>query len=758
MPIPVTLRRTRYGVTIANAWLTVSCHLARGVLSFRDVAGGGTVLREAGASVELGDGRSVSSVDRGFDTAWRVEETADVLGSGLTLRLSRPPVRGEPELRLSVTVYDSQPVAVLQIELMNTASSPLAVRAFRLDARPALGRSPRRWRFYKQPWQHWSETKTVVGPYALTEDAGLSTSDLVGLVSDTASGRSVLLGFVTAADQLSQVRMDAASRHLIAVSYADGVSVQPGASLTSERLLVDVSGPPLDSLARYGQALGRCMGARAWPHVPSGWCSWYYYWWNIDEEKILANLAFLGDHRRELPVEYVQIDDGYQAGIGDWTTVNEKFPHGLAWLAQRIHDKGFKTGLWLAPLLVGAKSTLYRDHPDWVIRSSDGGPVIALNNWGQDCYGLDCTHPDAQAWLRRTIETVSSEWGFDYLKLDFLFGATMEGVRHDPAATRAQAYRRGVEILRQAAGDRLLMACIAPVGATIGLFEACRIGPDVAPAWRMPWPGAPLCAPGTENALRTSIARYWMHGNLWANDADCLLVRDSENALTLDETRFLATVIALSGGMVFLSDDMLKLSPERLQVAGLLLPPYGRSAVPLDLMERFPPSALRLEVERPFERYWLQGVLHWGDAPADVVAPLPDEPVHVFDLWEERYFGVQRGQFTFEHMAPHSAKLLSLRPVRSEPQVVSSTFHFSQGAAEIEDARFDPQAMALTVRLVRPARGQGEILIHVPDGYRESASGGLESDVPAEMSRRADGLLAVRLTLEERAQFTVRFQ
>jgi hypothetical protein len=152
--------------------------------------------------------------------------------------------------------------------------------------------------------------------------------------------------------------------------------------------------------------------------------------------------------------------------------------------------------------------------------------------------------------------------------------------------------------------------------------------------------------------------------------------------------------------MVFLSDELPKLSPERLQIAGLLLPPYGRSAVPLDLMERFPPSVLRLEVERAFERWWLQGVLHWADAPAGVVAPLPDEPVHVFDLWEERYFGVQRGQFTFEDMAPHSAKLLALRPVRAEPQVVSSTFHFSQGAVEIEGAHFDSSAMALTVRLV----------------------------------------------------------
>lgn len=755
MTTPVSLRRTGYGLTIANAWLAVRCHLARGVLAFRDVASGRTVLREVAAVVELVDGRTISSVHNGLGSDWQAEETADTLGSGLTVRLSTVAARGQPKLSLSVTLYDSHPFAVLQIELMNATSSPLAVRAFRLEARPALGRSPRRWRFYTQPWQHWSETRTVVGPYALTEDAGVSTSDLVGLVSDAASGRSAFMGFVTAADQLSQVRLNAPARRLSALSYADGVSAESGASLASERLLVDVSGPALESLARYGQALGRCMGARAWPHVPTGWCSWYYYWWNIDEEKMLSNLAFLSEHRRELPVEYVQVDDGYQAGIGDWTTVNEKFPHGLAWLAERIHEKGFKTGLWLAPLVVGAKSALYRDHPDWVVRGQDGEPVIALNNWGQDCYGLDCTHPQAQAWLRRTIETVTEGWGFDYLKLDFLFAATMEGMRYDPQATRAQAYRRGLEILRQAVGDRLLMACIAPVGATIGLFEACRIGPDVAPAWRMPWPDAPLCAPGTENALRTVVGRYWMHGNIWLNDPDCLLVRDSETALTLDETRFLSTVIALSGGMVFLSDELPKLPPERLQMASLLLPPYGRPAVPLDMMERFPPSVLRLEVERPFERWWLQGMLNWGDSPADVVAPLPDEPVHVFDLWEERYFGVQRKQVTFEQMAPHSAKLLALRPARAEPQVVSSTFHFGQGAVEIEDACFDSSAMALTVRLLRPGRGEGGVIIHVPRTHRELS---LESDVPAEMSRRPDGLLAVRLGLEERAQFTVRFQ
>ena len=47
-----------------------------------------------------------------------------------------------------------------------------------------------------------------------------------------------------------------------------------------------------------------------------------------------------------------------------------------------------------------------------------------------------------------------------------------------------------------------------------------------------------------------------MHGRLWANDPDCLLVRTDRTKLTLDETRTLASAIGLSGGMMLSSDDL----------------------------------------------------------------------------------------------------------------------------------------------------------------------------------------------------------
>jgi alpha-galactosidase len=785
MPQQVRVRKTRYGPVVANRWLEARCRLDQGSLALRDLCAGRTVIPRAHAAVELVGGDVVSSLDGGFRQEYDVRPVSDVHGQGATVCLSTLPAPERPWLRLFLTLYEGQPFATIQLEIVNNSPRPVRVQAFRVLAAPTagrgrlgLGRSSRRWRFYKHGWQSWSLTLSlscaqddppapppIVGPSAVAPQKGCFTSELVGLVTAPTGEASLLAGFVTTADQLSQIRLELlggrqASGTLSAVSYADGISVAPGQGLLSEKLLVDVSGPPLDALARYGDALGRQMGALGWQNVPSGWCSWYYYFGGVSEQAVLENLEFLAAHRDELPLAHVQVDDGYQADIGDWTTINDKFPHGLAWLAERIHSKGFKAGLWLAPFLAASTSALYREHPEWIVHDGDGRPVVAIRNWDRECYALDCTHPGAQAWLSHLARTFVGQCRFDYLKLDFIYAGAVEGVRYDRQATRAQAYRRGLEAIRQGANDAFILGCGAPVGPSVGLVNAQRIGPDVAPYWRVPGELAPeqlpiVSLPACENAIRNVLTRFWTHGRLWLNDPDCLLVRDSETALSLDEVRALATAIALSGGMVFLGDAMAKLPPERRHIARLLLPPYGQAAVPLDLLERSLPRFLRVAIERPFQRWWLLGVFQWEDEPSEVMAPLPAEAVHVFDLWENRYFGVHQHEIRFPAMPPHSAKLLSLRPVSDHPQIISTTLHASQGAVEIEDAHFDSAQRALTVRLAPPAVRQGEVIIHVPPAYQER---GLESDAPtASMARRPDGLLSVRLDLPQRALFTVFF-
>jgi len=130
----------------------------------------------------------------------------------------------------------------------------------------------------------------------------------------------------------------------------------------------------------------------------------------VSEEAVLANLEELSRKGRyALAVEYVQIDDGWQADIGDWLDVNGKFPHGLRWLVERIHEAGFKAGLWLAPFLIGKKSRLWKEHPEWAVQYKPGKPFIAMQNWGQDCYALDLTRPEVIEWLKFVVRNVCVE-------------------------------------------------------------------------------------------------------------------------------------------------------------------------------------------------------------------------------------------------------------------------------------------------------------------------------------------------------------
>jgi len=141
--------------------------------------------------------------------------------------------------------------------------------------------------------------------------------------------------------------------------------------------------------ARYAELLGERLGVAPGKATPRVWCSWYSLYTAIDEDLLERVFAGLDD----LPFDVFQVDDGWQAHIGDWQP-NEKFPSGMEALAEKIRALGRTPGLWLAPLIVVPSSTTFREHPDWLLRDADGELVSAGFNWGQPLYALDTTHPE----------------------------------------------------------------------------------------------------------------------------------------------------------------------------------------------------------------------------------------------------------------------------------------------------------------------------------------------------------------------------
>ena len=649
-----------------------------------------------------------------------------------------------------------------------------------------LGGPPAQWAFYQNGWISWSPTFARRVDDGLYADPGTPdyrrthlphwdpahgsdlSSEWVTVVHCSLSHCSLLLGFVTTADQLSEIRMTPDGVSLIARCYLDGIVLRPGETLRSERLWVRAGPDPVALLEDWAERTGREMQARVPPTPPAGWCTWYYFYGENTAQDVLDNVAAISEH--ELALDLILLDDGYQTAIGDWLSLDAvKFPQGMEAVTAAIRAAGRTPGIWTAPFGAAATSHLFAAHPDWFLRDEAGEPVVGWTHSGVDCYVLDCTHPQVLAWLRETFERMRRQWEFDFFKIDFIFAAARPGRRHDPTATRAQALRRGLEAIREAIGDgAFLLGCGAPLGVCVGLVDGMRVGPDVDPNWHPIWTHD-LSMPSTENALRNSLARAPFHGRLWANDPDCLLVRQrgSDMDLVLNEVRTLAALAALLGGLTLDSDHLPAVRPGRLKYLRQALPPTGVSAHPLDLFENEMPRLLVLPIERDWGRWWVAGVINWDDRTTETTVRLTDLGLppgryHVYHYWRRRYLGVTGDAVTIRRHQPHETAVLLFKPVSDRPDLLTTTFHVCQGAVEVAHCEWrianGELRMAngtLRVELRKKGRQFGEVLFAVPEGWQavEARVDGAKRS----LAQVAPGVVGLGLTLAGRAEVEIIF-
>ena len=403
--------------------------------------------------------------------------------------------------------------------------------------------------------------------------AGELRSEWVTVLAGAAGSAPLLVGFdggdrhdgtlrVRSTEDGTEVRSEAflgdavlapgEQRTLHAVEIASGATDDPGGA---------------GLLDGWAARAGARAGARVDAPFQVGWCSWYQYFHDVTEADLRSDLARAGDW----PFDVFQLDDGYQAAIGDWLETNDRFPSDLAGLASAIRAAGRTPGLWLAPFLVAPDSEVARRHPDWIARHQvDGVETGPLRTWwnppwggGEDglMYGLDTTHPEVQAHLEHLAASVV-EAGFPYLKLDFTFSPSVDGAYADPGRTPAERVREGFAALRRGAGeDAFLLGCGVPLANVVGLVDANRIGPDVAPVWALDpvdevVPGYLGIQPATAHACTNTLSRAFMHRRLWINDPDCLMLRTTDTGLDETAARTWALAVGVSGGMALVSDDL----------------------------------------------------------------------------------------------------------------------------------------------------------------------------------------------------------
>jgi hypothetical protein len=481
------------------------------------------------------------------------------------------------------------------------------------------------------------------------------------------------------------------------------LEVPPATGLVSDPILLLYGDDGTATLRKALDAAGYAAGARAFPTVPRGWCSWYHLGLAVTEADITRNAAFLARRMPELaksssngyrPV--IQLDDGWMPRWqrwGDWIA-NEFFAGGLHALATRVHRHRLEIGIWLAPFHVAGDSQLAAAHPEWLLKASDGSPLVDPR-LGRAYHVLDPTHPDVARFLGELFRGLRND-GFRYFKLDFLYGAAYEARRHDPEVTGTQALRLGLKQIADAVNPpgkpekAFILACGAPLMPIVGLVHGARTGGDVGVPQMddgkagPPHVGFPLIL----SMARNQAARLFFDRSLFAVDADVVMAPAPQ--LTPDEARVMITVGALSGGIFMLSDDLETLPADRLALLrnpNVLALVGGPAAEPVHLFsapEReaqdhwfaFPQELPPLWVRRDPDGSAVVAVYNWSDSPRPYrlhfsEAIGADGTFSVFDLWSPRRggrsLGIKRDSLRLT-LPPHSVRLLRMKAAAAAAQ------------------------------------------------------------------------------------------
>lgn len=294
-----------------------------------------------------------------------------------------------------------------------------------------------------------------------------------------------------------------------------------------------------------------------------GYTSWYNYYQNISEDIILRDLEAIG--KRSDLVNTFQIDDGYQTAVGDWLSIDKKkFPNGMKPVADKIHEKGLKAGIWLAPFGAQRGSKIVAEHPDWLVKNKKGKPIIVGANWG-GFYPLDIDNQQARDYIKGVFDVVLNQWGFDLVKLDFLYATAVVPMHNK---TRGQLAYESIDFLRECVGDKQILGCGVQQMPCFGKVEYMRIGADMSLGWKHSLIRKNMHREdvSTPNAIHNSVYRRCLNKRAFLCDPDVFLLRKTNIHFTPQQQRVLAKFIKLFGEVLFVSDNVDDYDDEQLAI------------------------------------------------------------------------------------------------------------------------------------------------------------------------------------------------
>jgi len=682
---------------------------ADGSYTVFDPASGKPVLH-AGVAAEVGH-RWLKSGDYPKHSVSR-DPASDDLGPGTRLKIVHSGLAGQPDLISSLELHGNPDFAAVTVTVQNTGSQSTAVQALRLvdAASPAavdLGGTEASDRVLSDSF---SEDR----PGIVIRDLRDSTDGMhrgVGsqLLYNRESKRNLFLGTLSSdkfltilrlhvrQGQISSYEVDCAGttelereNSLEHASPEDQIELslplKPGAGISSERLLISTGSDYHRQLETYGRLIRELHHARVRTPSFAGWWSWTAYYFGLSQGTALTNAAWLAQNLKGQGYNFFHIDEGYQYARGEYTTPDAGlFPGGMLALEGRIRALGLTPGIWTAPFEVSERSWVYENHKDWLVHNAARQPIHA--GWviggkarRDPLYILDCTHPGAQDYLRKTYATLTRDWGIRYIKLDFMDDSAIEGFYYRPNTTALEAQRMGLEIIRDTVGDGVVLD---KDGSTmlnpVGMVDTGRISVDTGHTFEASREAAPGIA-----------ARYYMNRNFYVADPDAFTVsrqtvdeqewHGGKRPLSLDEAKVSIALAAIAGGMYEIGDDLPSLGRDEDRLALVKnqdlfnMSQLGRSSVPLDLMSYTPEDGMpSIFLLKESKRQQILTVFNWTekatnhnlDLERDLGLELGGHN-QVLDVFGSQPARENLARFSLD-LAPHSVKVLKIIDTSIQP-------------------------------------------------------------------------------------------
>jgi len=271
--------------------------------------------------------------------------------------------------------------------------------------------------------------------------------------------------------------------------------IKAGETIQFEKFVIEEGDNWQDMLFGYGEQIAKIQNIKPkeigkW----NGYGTWDYFGHDFTLEDVTSNMKLT----KELydKANLIQLDASWWVNRGDYLETRSNLPGGMKGIAKIINDNGCVAGLHLDGMRAVKTSKVFNDHPDWFLKDQDGKTIFAPLREQLRVF-FDYSNPEVCDYMRNVLKTMTTDWGYKYIKIDFLWyglnrdimgivkdTTVKKIVGFDATMTSMERSRAGLKAMREGLGDAFFLGCSSTFGPNYGLIDGLRTGPVFNPRFK----------------------------------------------------------------------------------------------------------------------------------------------------------------------------------------------------------------------------------------------------------------------------------